>query len=115
MDDALCAIGRVEPDLGSYLDEWLRFEHPNAGTNLSGFFELNAADIARGELCNPFWGDDEEPASSNRDAIVAWAAASSTRDAVVAAVGRARTPEEAASLTRCLASWSAVHRNDPLC
>jgi hypothetical protein len=104
VDDALCAIGVVEPDLDWYLAEWLRFEHPQASENLLRFLQLNADAMTRGRLWNAYW-EHSAPADQNVTKVVAWAKANSTRDAVAAAVERSRSPEETWALEECYLRW----------
>lgn len=104
VDEALCAIGVVEPDLDWYLDEWLRFQHPNAALNLLRFLQNNAAAMVAGKLRSDFWSSDG-PAEQNRSKVIAWAKAEATLAAAAAAADRARSPEEREALEECYLRW----------
>jgi hypothetical protein len=103
--EALCAIGLVDPDIGWYLDKWLRFDHPHAAGNLQRFLILNASARHRGRLSDAFWSTDRAPAPENQRRVVAWTRAPATRDAVAAAADRARTPAERDALDEIYLRW----------
>jgi hypothetical protein len=72
VDDALCAIGVVETDLGWYLDAWTSSTSPASVRNLRAFLVLNDEDLAKGELWNAYWEADP-PADVNAATVVRWA------------------------------------------
>jgi hypothetical protein len=72
-DDALCAVGVVDPDFDWYLDRWLESPHPNAALHLERFLQLNATHLAEeGELWNAFWNTDDGPGPTNARRLLAW-------------------------------------------
>lgn len=105
VDDALCAIGVIEPDFEWYLAEWLKFEQPAAATNLLRFLEVNADDMVKGRLWNAFW-EHQWPADANLRKVLAWVNGDATRQAVEGAMRSARTIDESSALASIAERWS---------
>jgi hypothetical protein len=105
VDDTLCAIGRVDPDIDGYLDEWLRFATPAAALHLHRFLIENAAPLHRGRLLDAHWSTDVPPAPENQRRVMAWLRSPGTKDAVAAAADRARTPAEREALEESYLRW----------
>lgn len=104
VDEALCAIGVVEPELDWFLAGWLKFEQPKAAEHLLRFLQLNAQTMIHGRLWNAFW-EHRAPAPQNVARIIAWTKDDSTRAAVAAAAERSRSPEESFALEECYLRW----------
>jgi hypothetical protein len=105
VDGPLCGIGTVDPDIDWYLDEWLRFESPNAALNLERFLQLNLGWIMRGRLWNAYWDRKHAPARQNLNRIISRLRSPATKDAVAAAADRARTDGERDALTEVFLRW----------
>jgi hypothetical protein len=105
VDDALCAIGRIDPDIAWYLQRWLRFDTPAAALHFHRFVIENAAPLRRGRLLDAHWSTDDPPAPENQRRVVAWVRAPATKDAVAAAADRARTPAEREALEEAYLRW----------
>jgi hypothetical protein len=105
VDEALCVVASVDPDIDRYLGTWLDFSHPQAALNLQRFLMLNVGSLAKGKLYNSGWSRSGPLVAENRRRIVAWIKVDTTRDAVAAAADRARTPAERDALEECYLRW----------
>lgn len=93
IDQVLCAIGRTEDRLDSYLSDWLRPLRSVAMQHLADFVIYNGPSLCKERgLSNSFWTDRPQQAHQ----VESWMRMPQTRDAIAAAVKC--TPEDDAQL-----------------
>ena len=101
-DSCLCAIGRVEEDVGPYLDEWAADEGEAAALQLADFIDWNAGNLSNKprqvELVNAFWR--ERPRQAEQ--ALAWMLDAERKRQLEAAFFRAVDPAVQSALSQAI-------------